>query len=153
MTFVGCERHQIFYESILGVCFSFLSVFFSRCRLSLFGFILSAARTLRHKTHWGRTSPFITTLVKPKDKEDSSNFRDFVLDIPGWLLQGTGSLLGLRFTPVKNFSITLLPAATPNQSFCRLTLISNEEDYWKTGLFSHVASRMVFAESTGGREV
>jgi hypothetical protein len=54
-------------------CLFFISEWFiSICRFSVFVFILSAAKILRHKTHLSLCSLLIVTLVKPKDKSDSS---------------------------------------------------------------------------------
>jgi hypothetical protein len=70
----GCEFHQISYGSNLRACISFqgpASVYFE----------LSAAKILRYKIHRGPSSLLIITLVKPKDKCDSSYLCNFGFDI------------------------------------------------------------------------
>jgi hypothetical protein len=74
--------------------FSISECFVSGCRFSVFGFMLSPAKILRHKTYWGRPSLLITTLVKPKDKYASSYLGEFGFDTQLRLLSAVGSASG-----------------------------------------------------------
>jgi hypothetical protein len=66
------------YSSGLFFIFEY---FVSRCRFSLFGFVLSAAKMARHETHRGSYSLLIITLVDRKDKHDSSHLIDFDMQL------------------------------------------------------------------------
>jgi hypothetical protein len=79
----------------------------SGCCFSLFGFILSAAKILRHKTHQSRSSLLIITLVKLKDKYDSLYLHDFGFNIQLWLLFAVGLSSGFLCIPVKNLCTIL----------------------------------------------
>jgi hypothetical protein len=90
-------------EVFFGLFFFFISeCFVSRCCFGLFGFILSAIKIPRYKTHWSRPSQLTAILVKPKDKYEYnlSDLHDFGFDIQLWLLFAVGLSSGFLFIRV-----------------------------------------------------
>lgn len=63
---------------LLFTLFSFAHWDFCKCRLSLLGFIPSAAKIIEQKLHRGRTFSFTSVLVYPKFTYSREYFLDFI---------------------------------------------------------------------------
>jgi hypothetical protein len=100
----GCEIYQVFYESVLRVCFSFMNVLFESASS---GYLASYCQLLRYwdtKHNWGCSSLLIITLMKLKGKCSSSYLCDFNFSIQLQQLFAVGSsgfLSGFVSMPIK----------------------------------------------------